>query len=85
MERTEEQDDLMAIAETAAEITRSSPAAVDKAAAIPPAATRATTQSGRAAISGFASTMMSRSTTSSFPRQPAFSAERAKASLASLY
>ena len=48
------------------EITRSSPAAVDSAAARPPAATRATTQLGNPAISGFARTMMSRSMVSSF-------------------
>ena len=39
--------------------------AVDKAAAKPPAATRAITQFGRFAISGLAKTMISRSTTSS--------------------
>jgi hypothetical protein len=47
---------------TAVEITSSSPAAVDSAAASPPAATSPTTQFGSPAISGFASTMMSRST-----------------------
>ena len=47
------------------------PAAVDSAAAIPPAATRAMTQLGSLAISGLASTMMSRSTLIiSLPCQP---------------
>src|SRR5690606_28547748 len=41
------------------EITNRSPAAVDRAAARPPAATRAITQLGRLAISGLARTMMS--------------------------
>ena len=44
------------------EMTSSSPAAVDNAAARPPAATSAITQPGSLAISGLASTMMSRST-----------------------
>src|SRR5690606_37070003 len=44
------------------EITNNRPAAVERAAANPPAATRATTQLGRLAISGLANTMMSRST-----------------------
>jgi hypothetical protein len=52
------------------EITSSRPAAVDRAAAIPPAATSAITQLGRPAISGLARTMMSRSTLSSLPCQP---------------
>ena len=46
-------------------MTSSSPEAVDRAAASPPAATRAMTQAGRSAISGLARTMMSRSTYSS--------------------
>ncbi len=49
----------------AVEITSSRPAAVDSAAASPPAATSAITQSGSLAISGLASTMMSRSMVSS--------------------
>ena len=48
------------------EITKSNPAAVERAAASAPAATRATTQFGSPAISGFARTMMSRFTSSSF-------------------
>ena len=51
---------------TALDTTSRRPAAVESAAASPPAATRPTTQSGSPEISGFASTMMSRSTTSSF-------------------
>ena len=47
------------------EITNNSPAAVDKAAARPPAATRAITQFGYFAISGFAKTIISLSTISS--------------------
>ena len=43
------------------EITRRRPAAVDKAAANPPAATKAITHAGSLAISGFAKTIMSRS------------------------
>ena len=43
------------------EMTSSKPAAVERAAASPPAATKAITQFGRPAISGFARTMMSRS------------------------
>ena len=42
--------------------TSNKPAAVDNAAASPPAATSASTQGGRFAISGLASIMMSRST-----------------------
>ena len=45
-------------------------AAVDSAAAMPPAATSAITQFGKPAISGLARTMMSRSTVSSLPCQP---------------
>ena len=52
------------------EITKSSPAAVDNAAAIPPAATKAITQFGNPAISGFAKTIISRSTFNSFPFHP---------------
>ena len=48
------------------EITSSSPAAVESAAASPPAATSPTTQFGSREISGLASTMMSRSMVSSF-------------------
>ena len=48
------------------DITKSNPAAVERAAAKPPAATRAITQSGKSAISGFANTIMSRSIYSSF-------------------
>ena len=48
--------------EIAEEIASKRPAAVDSAAARPPAATRAITQLGSFAISGLASTMMSRST-----------------------
>ncbi len=44
------------------EMASNKPAAVDSAAARPPATTRAITQAGSAAISGLASTMMSRST-----------------------
>ena len=47
--------------EIAEEMTSSRPAAVDSAAASPPAATSAMTHAGSLAISGFASTMMSRS------------------------
>ena len=43
------------------EMTSNNPAAVESAAASPPAATRAITQSGKFAISGFANTIMSRS------------------------
>ena len=50
----------------AEETTSSSPAAVESAAASPPAATRPATQFGSPAISGFASTTMSRSIVSSF-------------------
>ncbi len=56
--------------ETAADITSNNPAAVDNAAAMPPAATSAITQFGNPAISGLASTMMSLSTLSSLPCQP---------------
>ncbi len=52
--------------ETAVEITNNSPAAVDRAAAIPPAATSPTTQFGSWAISGAANTIMSLSITTSF-------------------
>src|SRR5690606_40851763 len=48
--------------ETDVEITNSKPAEVERAAATPPAATKATTQAGKLAISGFANTMISRST-----------------------
>ena len=48
--------------EIAEAIASSRPAAVDSAAASPPAATSAITQLGSLAISGLASTMMSRST-----------------------
>ncbi len=58
----------------AEEIASSSPAAVDSAAARPPAATSAITQFGSSAISGLASTMMSALTVSSLPFQPAASA-----------
>ena len=47
--------------EIAEEIVISKPAAVDKAAATPPAATRAITQKGSLAISGFANTIISAS------------------------
>ncbi|MCY1548532.1 hypothetical protein D9M68_846520 [compost metagenome] len=60
--------------DTAEEIAISKPAAVDSAAARPPAATRAITQLGSSAISGLASTMMSAFTVSSLPFQPAASA-----------
>ena len=43
------------------EITNNNPAVVDSAAAKPPAATRAITQTGKLAISGLAKTTMSRS------------------------
>ena len=55
------------------EIAISRPAAVDSAAARPPAATSAITQLGSSAISGLASTMMSALTVSSLPFQPAAS------------
>ena len=45
--------------ETEVEITNNKPAEVDKAAAKPPAATKAITQAGKLAISGVANTMMS--------------------------
>ena len=45
--------------DTAVDITSNKPAAVDNAAAKPPAATRAITQAGRLAISGFAKTIIS--------------------------
>ena len=60
--------------ETAEEIAISSPAAVDSAAARPPAATSAITQLGSSAISGLAITMMSALTDSSLPFHPAASA-----------
>ena len=44
------------------EIANNKPAAVDNAAASPPAATNAITQFGSLAISGFAKTIISRST-----------------------
>ena len=57
--------------EIAEEIARRSPAAVESAAANPPATTRAITHPGRLAISGLASTMMSLSTVViSLPAQP---------------
>ena len=52
------------------DITNNKPAAVDNAAAIPPAATKAMTQFGKPAISGLASTIMSLSTFNSLPCQP---------------
>ena len=51
---------------TAVEITKSNPAAVDNAAAKPPAATNPMIQFGSLAISGFANTMMSLFISSSF-------------------
>ena len=60
--------------DTAEEIAISKPAAVDSAAAKPPAATSAITQLGSSAISGLAITMMSGFTVSSLPFQPAASA-----------
>ena len=48
-------------------MTSRRPAAVESAAARPPAATNPTTHAGSSAISGLASTMMSRSMTSSAP------------------
>jgi len=57
---------LMRSCEMEVEITSNRPAAVDKAAARPPAATRAITQLGNLAISGFARTVISGSTVSSF-------------------
>ena len=57
--------------EIAEAIASSRPAEVDSAAARPPAATSAITQFGKLAISGLASTMMSRSTLIiSLPFQP---------------
>ena len=50
----------------AVEITNSNPAAVESAAANPPAATKATTQLGKPAISGFAKTIISLSMVNSF-------------------
>ena len=71
--------------EMAEEMASNSPAAVERAAARPPAATRAMTQLGRWAISGLARTMMSLSTlVISFPFQPKDSALALKASLLSL-
>ena len=52
------------------DITNNKPAAVDNAAAIPPAATKAMTQFGKPAISGLASTIISLSTFNSLPCQP---------------
>src|SRR5690554_3073710 len=56
--------------DTEVEITSSKPAEVDNAAATPPAATNATTHAGKLAISGFARTMMSRSTDISLRSSP---------------
>ena len=53
------------------EITSNKPAAVDKAAANPPAATRAMTQFGSLANSGLARTMMSRLIVISLRSSPA--------------
>jgi cation/acetate symporter len=52
------------------EMTNNKPAEVDSAAATPPAATSAITQAGKLAISGFANTMMSRSTSISLRSSP---------------
>src|SRR6056297_1559882 len=52
--------------ETEEEITSNNPAAVDKAAARPPAAIKPITQAGKFAISGLANTIISRSTVNSF-------------------
>ena len=52
--------------ETEVEITSNSPAAVDSAAAKAPAATKAITQAGKFAISGFARTIISLSINNSF-------------------
>ena len=52
--------------DTDAEITNNKPAAVDNAAANPPAATKAITQFGKPAISGLASTIISLSMINSF-------------------
>ena len=65
----------------AEEIANNRPAAVESAAASPPATTRAITQPGSLAISGLASTMMSLSTwVISLPFQPYSAALAAKAS-----
>ncbi|MFT6774008.1 MAG: hypothetical protein ACJA1L_001719 [Paracoccaceae bacterium] len=64
--------------DTADEIANSRPAAVDSAAAGPPAASSAITQPGRRAISGLASTRMSLFTDSSDPFQPSDSTLAAK-------
>ena len=64
--------------EMAEEMANSKPAAVDKAAAKPPAAIRPITQLGRLAISGLASTKMSLLTVSSLPCQPRSVAVAAK-------
>ena len=70
---------------TADEIASSRPAAVDSAAARPPAAIRAITQPGRPAISGFASTRMSwLKVTISLPCQPRSAATAANSVLPSL-
>ncbi len=66
-------------------IASNKPAAVESAAAKPPATTNAMTQFGRFAISGFANTIMSRSTlTISLPFQPNDSAFAAKSLFLSL-
>ena len=71
--------------EMAEEMASKRPAAVERAAARPPAATRAMTQLGSLAISGLARTMMSLSTlVISLPFQPKDSALALKASLLSL-
>ncbi|MQM40202.1 hypothetical protein KBTX_04249 [wastewater metagenome] len=75
---------LMRSWETAEEMAMSRPAAVDSAAARPPATTSAITQLGRLAISGLAMTMMSRSTVSSLPCQPSCSASLENAGLSAL-
>ena len=59
---------------TAEEMASNRPAAVDRAAAIPPAAIKPITQPGRLAISGLASTRMSLLTVSSLPAHPRASA-----------
>ena len=71
--------------DTEDEMASNRPAAVDSAAARPPAATRAITQLGRRAISGLASTMMSLSILIiSLPFQPKVSAFAAKSLFLSL-
>ena len=67
------------------EMASKRPAAVESAAARPPAATRPMTQLGRLAISGLASTRMSRlNLVSSLPTQPLAAATGAIASELSL-